>query len=67
MLPGLFFLQQVGQLYPICQELGFGAEEDWQWQWLNQVSEQEPGRREVNWVRVWRRVGQIYFEEVIKE
>ena len=61
MLPGLFFLHQVGQLLPICREVGFGGEE-WQWQWMNQEGEERFGRREINWMRVWRRVGEIYCE-----
>lgn len=65
-LPGLFFLHKVGQLLEICQEVGFQGEEgrqrQWQWQWLNQEGEGLFGRREVNWMRVWRRVGEIYCE-----
>jgi hypothetical protein len=61
MLPGLFFLHQVRQLLPICREVGFGGEE-WQWQWMNQEGEERFGRREINWMRVWRRVREIYCE-----
>jgi len=32
MLSGLFFLHQVGQLLPICHEVGFKGGEEWQWQ-----------------------------------
>ena len=60
MLLGLFFLHQVGQLLRICQEVGFQGEEEWQWQWLNQPGEGAFGRWESNWMRVWRRVGEIY-------
>ena len=60
MLPGMFFLSQVGQLLPICYEVGFGGEETRLWQWLNLNGEGEFGAREVNWMRVWRRVGEIY-------
>lgn len=60
MLPGLFFLQQAGQLQEICVEAGFGGEEEWQWKWLSQQGEGSFGQLEVNWMRVWRRVGQIY-------
>jgi superfamily II DNA helicase RecQ len=62
MLPGLFFLQQVGQLYPICQEVGFGGEEKWQWQWMNAQGERALGQWEINWMRVWQRVAEIYLE-----
>ena len=31
MLPGIFFLYQVGQLRRICQEVGFRGGEEWQW------------------------------------
>ena len=56
MLPGLFFLQQVGYLITICREVGFRGEEEWQWQWLCKEGDGLFGRREVNWMRVWRRV-----------
>ena len=56
MLPGLFFLQRVGYLITMCREVGFRGEEEWQWQWLCQEGEGLFGRREVNWMRVWRRV-----------
>jgi superfamily II DNA helicase RecQ len=63
MLPGLFFLKQVGQLHGICQEVGFrGVEEEWQWRWMNTEGEGAFGRREINWIRVWRRVAEIYLE-----
>jgi hypothetical protein len=64
MLPGLFFLQQVGQLHQICQEVGFGGGEErqWQWQWMNAHGEGVFGQREINWMRVWRRVGAIYIK-----
>ena len=62
MLPGLFFLYQVGQLLGICQEAGFCGGEEWQWQWLNGEGEGVLGRRELNWMRVWRRVAAIYLE-----
>jgi hypothetical protein len=62
MLPGLFFLQQVGQLHGICQEVGFGGGEEWQWRWMNGQGEEGFGRREMNWMRVWRRVAEIYIE-----
>jgi hypothetical protein len=62
MLPGLFFLHQVGQLLRICQEVGFRGGEEWQWQWLNEPGEGAFGRWESNWMRVWRRVGEIYCE-----
>src|ERR1700684_966571 len=61
-LPGLFFLHQVGQLIEICQEVGFQGGEEWQWQWLNETGEGIFGRWESNWMRVWRRVGEIYCE-----
>jgi hypothetical protein len=60
MLPGLFFLYQVGQLMGICQEVGFRGGEEWQWQWLNEPGEGAFGQWEINWMRVWRRVGEIY-------
>lgn len=62
MLPGLFFLHQVGQLLAICQEVGFRGEEEWQWQWMNRQGEGAFGQQEINWMRVWRRVGEIYVE-----
>ena len=62
MLPGIFFLQQVGQLLGICQEVGFSGREEWQWQWMNEEGEGRFGRREMNWMRVWRRVGEIFLE-----
>jgi superfamily II DNA helicase RecQ len=62
MLPGLFFLHQVGQLLGICQEVGFQGGSEWQWQWMNEQGEQAFGRREINWMRVWRRIGAIYCE-----
>jgi superfamily II DNA helicase RecQ len=61
-LPAIFFLQQVGQLYQICQEVGFSGGEEWQWQWMNRQGESGFGQVEINWMRVWRRVGQIYIE-----
>lgn len=61
MLPALFFLHQVGYLLTLCQELGFqGGEADQQWQWLNREGERMFGQREVNWIRVWRRVGETW-------
>jgi hypothetical protein len=62
MLPGLFFLHQVGQLLPVCREVGFGGGEEWQWQWMNKQGEEAFGWREINWMRVWRRVGEIFLE-----
>lgn len=62
MLPGIFFLHQVGQLLPICREVGFGGGEEWQWQWMNGHGEEAFGRVEINWMRVWRRVAAIYIE-----
>jgi hypothetical protein len=62
MLPGLFFLHQVRQLFPICHEVGFGGGEEWQWQWMNIEGEEAFGQREINWMRVWRRVGEIYYK-----
>ena len=62
LLPGLFILQQVNYLYEICQKVGFSGPEEWQWQWLNQAGKGLFGRRELNWVRVWRRVGELYCE-----
>jgi superfamily II DNA helicase RecQ len=64
MLPGLFFLHQVGQLYGTCQEVGFKGGEEWQWQWLNAKAEGILGQSqwEINWMRVWRRVSEIYLE-----
>ena len=62
LLPGLFFLHQVGQLRTYCREVGFRGEEEWQWQWMNQVGEGRFGQQEINWMRVWRRVGEIYLE-----
>lgn len=62
MLPGLFFLQQVGELYKVCQEVGFRGKEEQQWQWLNLEGEGGFGKWELNWMRVWRRVGAIYIE-----
>jgi hypothetical protein len=62
MLPGLFFLHQVGRLHEICQEVGFQRGEEWQWQWMNSQGEEGFGRYEINWMRVWRRVGEIYLE-----
>jgi superfamily II DNA helicase RecQ len=62
MLPGLFFLHQVGRLHEICQEVGFQGGEEWQWQWMNSQGEEAFGRQEINWMRVWRRVGEIYLE-----
>ena len=61
-LPSIFFLHQVGQLLGICQEVGFRGGEEWQWQWLNKTGERAFGRWESNWMRVWRRVGEIYCE-----
>jgi hypothetical protein len=60
MLPGIFFLHQVGRLREICQDAGFGGGEKWLWQWMNEQGEEALGRWEVNWMRVWRRVGEIY-------
>jgi hypothetical protein len=62
MLPGLFFLHQVGRLHEICQEVGFQGGEEWQWQWMNSQGEEGFGRYEINWMRVWRRVAEIYLE-----
>lgn len=61
MLPGLFFLHQVNRhLLTICHEVGYNHSEEWQWRWLNVESEGIFGQREVNWMRVWRRVGEIF-------
>jgi hypothetical protein len=62
MLPGLFFLHQVGQLHGICQEVGFQGGGEWQWQWMNRQGEEAFGQQEINWMRVWRRVAEIYLE-----
>jgi len=62
MLPGLFFLHQVGQLLPICQAVGFGGGSEWQWQWMNEHGEEAFGQQEINWMRVWREVGEIWLE-----
>lgn len=62
MLPGLFFLQQVGQLDRICRAVGFGGGAEWQWQWMNGHGEEGLGGREINWMRVWRRVAKNYIE-----
>jgi superfamily II DNA helicase RecQ len=62
MLPGLFFLQQVRELDKVCQEAGFRGEGEGRWQWLNSVGEGAFGQWEINWMRVWRRVGVIYIE-----
>ena len=39
MLPGLFFLAQVGQLYQICQLVGFAGEPEQLWQWMNRLGD----------------------------
>ena len=62
LLPGIFFLQQVGQLLGICQEVGFRGGEEWQWRWLNQEGEGILGQREINWIRVWRRVAEVWLQ-----
>jgi hypothetical protein len=62
MLPGLFFLQQVRELDKVCQEAGFRGEGEGRWQWLNSVGEGVFRQWEINWIRVWRRVGVIYIE-----
>jgi len=62
MLPGLFFLAQVGQLYQICQLVGFAGEPAQLWQWMNRLGDGAFGQQELNWMRVWRKVGQIYME-----
>jgi hypothetical protein len=62
MLPGLFFLHQVGQLQEICLEVGFGGEAEWQWRWMNKAGEGAFGQLEINWMRVWRQVGKIYVD-----
>ena len=62
MLPGLFFLHQVGQLLQICQDVGFQGGEEWQWQWLNEPGEGAFRQREINWMRVWRQVTEIFLE-----
>ncbi len=68
LLPGLFFLYQVGQLLNICQEVGFqGIGSDWSWKWMNLKGEEVLGQRELNWVRVWRQVGEIYLDIYDKE
>ena len=62
MLPGLFFLQQVGQLLAVCREVGFRGGAERQWQWMNGQGEEAFGRQEINWMRVWRRVAEKYLE-----
>jgi len=62
LLPGIFFLSQTRRLLEICQEVGFGGSQARQWQWMNQQGEEGFGRWEINWMRVWRRVGTIYLE-----
>lgn len=62
MLPGIFFLQQVGQLVEICQQVGFQGGEAWVWQWMNRQGDGGFQQWEVNWMRVWRRVAVIYLE-----
>jgi superfamily II DNA helicase RecQ len=62
MLPGIFFLYQVGQLRRICQEVGFRGGEEWQWQWMNEAGEEGFRQWEINWMRVWRRIAEIYLE-----
>jgi hypothetical protein len=48
MLPGLFFVHQVGQLQEVCQEVGFGGEAEWQWQWMNGLREEAFGQLKIN-------------------
>jgi superfamily II DNA helicase RecQ len=62
MLPGIFFLHQIGRLHGICQEVGFGGGEEWQWRWMNEAGEEAFGQRESNWIRVWRWVGEQYIK-----
>jgi superfamily II DNA helicase RecQ len=66
LLPGMWCLFQAGLLWGLCSQAGFegGKEEnERQWQWLNEEGEEQFGELEVNWQRVWRRAGKVYFTE----
>ena len=64
LLPGIFILHQCRVLEPMCKAVGFQGEygsEGWQWQWMNEQSDQQFGERILNWMLVWEEVRRQYY------
>jgi hypothetical protein len=51
---------KIKRLRLICYKVRFEGLEEWQWQWMNAFGEGAFGQQEINWMRVWQRVGKIY-------
>jgi superfamily II DNA helicase RecQ len=63
LLPGLWFLYQVGKLWSYCQAAGFQGgidKEQRLWQWMNETGDVGFGQVELNWLRVWRRIAEFF-------
>jgi hypothetical protein len=61
--PVVWFLWRAGTDYfgGLCRDLGFpGGVDEWQWEWMNQESEGSLGWWELNWLRVFRRIEEVY-------
>jgi len=65
MLPVMFMLDVKGVLEHICMAVGFQGAYDsggWQWRWMNSMGEGRHGVPVLNWMVVWRKIGELYLK-----